>query len=71
MSLPYLDGEQIREAEQAIRDGVPVDHIAAHFGCSSDELCQLLGRPVWKRIPDDNQTDTVDLWRADELGSVL
>ena len=68
MSLPYRDADQISEAREAVRNGIPLDRIAGHLRVTVEELRQLLDLPTAK--PASAEAD-FDLWRVDELRGQL
>jgi hypothetical protein len=70
MSLPYLDGDQIRELREALRLGAELNFLAGRVGCKPDELSTLLDLPKPKSVRDDKETG-VDLWAFDRLKEVL
>jgi hypothetical protein len=70
MSLPYLDGEQIRELREALRLGAELNFLAGRVGCTADELATLLDLPKQKPVRDDKETG-VDLWAVDRAKEVL
>jgi hypothetical protein len=70
MSLPYLDGDQIRELREALRLGAELNFLAGKVGCTADELAKLLDLPKPKPVRGDVETG-VDLWSVDRAKEVL
>ncbi|MEJ7590356.1 MAG: hypothetical protein WKF77_02320 [Planctomycetaceae bacterium] len=70
MSLPYRDADQISEAGEGVRNGIPLDRIAGHLRVTVEELHQLLDLPTAKPVPAADD-DSGDLWAVDRLDGVL
>jgi hypothetical protein len=56
MSRPrrYFSGDEEAEIRHALGCQVPLSRIAAHYGCSVEDLQVLLGIPQFKAVPDAN-----------------
>ena len=70
MSLPYRDADQIAEATEAVRNGIPLDRVAGHLRVTVEELQQLLGLPQWRVVPPA-ASDEFDLFATDRLDAQL
>ncbi len=70
MSLPYRDADQIAEAQEAVRNNIPLDRIAGHLRVSVDEARRLLDLPSIRPIPETT-SDDFDLFSCDRLDGVL
>jgi hypothetical protein len=70
MTDPYIDGDVLNQAAEALRQNVPLATLASRLRCSPEHLAKLLGLPV---NPAANMVldDPDYLWAADELKEVL
>lgn len=68
-SAPYIDGDTLAEAREALRNGQSVESLAGKLSCSPEHLAGLLGLPQLREIPAD---DDVDLFApAERLDAML
>jgi hypothetical protein len=70
MTYPYIDGDILDQAAEALRQNVPLTTLASRLRCSPEHLARLLGLPVnpaASMVLDDPDY----LWRADEMKGVL
>ena len=44
--MRYISADEIAEAFEAYRNGIPLDKIAGHLGITVSELRSVLGLPV-------------------------
>ena len=61
--MRYLSADEIAEAFEAYRSGIPLDRIAGHLGITVSELRDVLGLPALKR---SDPKSGCDLWRTHE-----
>jgi|GEM_PF-1671682 len=64
----YFSGDDVADMKNARGFGVSLDRIAAHYGATVDEIKSAVGDP---QSEQKQQSDELDLWRADELREVL
>jgi hypothetical protein len=70
MTDPYIDGDVLDQAAEALRQGKTLDFVAGRLHCSQSHLARLLGLPV---NPAANMVldDPDYLWAADKLEAQL
>ena len=70
MTDPYIDGDVLNQAAEALRQNVPLATLASRLRCSPEHLAKLLGLPV---NPAANMVldDPDYLWAADKLEAQL
>ncbi len=61
--MRYISADEIAEAFEAYRNGIPLDRIAGHLRVTVAELQHILNLPALKR--SDPETGC-DLWRTHE-----
>ena len=69
--LPYVPGHIIDEARDLRRQGHSLESLASRLGIESEALGTLLGEPAWKTVPEEPAAGEFDLWRVQDLDSVL
>jgi hypothetical protein len=67
---PYIGGDILDQASEALRQGRTLESLASQLRCSPEHLARLLGLPI---NPAANMVldDPDYLWRADEMKEVL
>lgn len=51
----YIDSDLEAEIRSALRDGIPLEHLAGTLGIDATELRRLIGEPQWRDVPADDQ----------------
>jgi hypothetical protein len=70
MTDPYIDGDVLDQAAEALRQNVPLTTLASRLRCSAEQLTRLLGLPV-NPAASMAMDDPDYFWRADEMKEVL
>ena len=70
MTDPYIGGDILDQASEALRQGRTLESLASQLRCSPEHLARLLNLPKQKPVRDDKETG-VDLWAFDRLKEVL
>ena len=69
MTDPYIDGDILDQASEALRQGRTLESLASQLRCSSEHLAKSLGiSTTLKPFPP---TDEVDLFACERLNAVL
>ena len=70
MSDPYLDGDNLDQCRQALRDGKTLEYVAGYLHLDTELLGRLLQLPTAKLVEPAAGTE-FDLWRVSELEGQL
>ena len=70
MTDPYIDGDVLDQAAEALRQNVPLTTLASRLRCSAEQLTRLLGLPV-NPAASMAMDDPDYYWLADEMKEVL
>lgn len=68
MTDPYIGGDILDQASEALRQGRTLESLASQLRCSPEHLARLLHLPA---KPAQQQSTELDLWAADKLQEVL
>jgi hypothetical protein len=70
MTDPYIGGDILDQAAEALRQGRTLESLASQLRCTPEHLARLLNLPSLKPVPTDQDQD-FDLWRVDDLNARL
>jgi hypothetical protein len=70
MTDPYIGGDILDQAAEALRQGRTLESLASQLRCTPEHLARLLHLPSAKPIRGDKETG-VDLWAFDRLEGQL
>jgi hypothetical protein len=68
MTDPYIGGDILDQASEALRQGRTLESLASQLRCSPEHLAKLLNLPS---KPAQQQSGELDLWAADDAKELL
>ena len=70
MTDPYIGGDILDQAVEALRQGRTLETLASQLRCTPEHLARILNLPA-KPAANMVAEPSVDLWAADKLHAVL